>query len=820
VYKVLWSDKKNRYKYSFFKVLQHIDLFNTCLCKSHYINTLKKNMSHTHEKGFHCSCCSPLYNIMMPKNLTVKKTATKNTKEEKIPPAMIFRANEDDNSFIHTMKPIESDEEEDVRVKAIGIYNGEIIAVGTNEEVNKAMKEYQVEEKNDITLKNGQTITPGFIEPHVHILPSAAFDLASDLSPFEGQYLRSGYDREVVLRMLQIYADKAGDTKWVFGRNVDPSLFVGDGGKGFDADVLKEIKGNNPIFLMNASMHFAYINETAINILRASKEPNKYNGPELNDNGILEELAEIGPVLEFVIQTIIPENGVDNAKNVFKESVLNIIDTASAQGITYLLDAGVVPRNQEESPRKESEEVKSDQADYLKAIAEDNCSVRISGAIICESLSDYNNKVKNHYSPKRKEGYKEFNTPFVKIMADGSNQGLTGLQFDPYCCDENYVRYDTKNIEPKIENQNNVGVFNYGYPVEFESLIEEANKDGWPTMTHVNGDQTLSRIVKTFQKAQINKEGKVKRHRIEHASLISDENFEILKNHKISPSFLIGHVGYWGWQLQNTILGEERTHLLDRCKTSSNEDNKMRFTLHSDYGVSPLGPLRMMEQAITRQMESAPEMSKEECKIPFQDKILTPKERITRFQALRAMTYDAAWQCYADDFVGSLEEGKCADFVILEQSPLEYVNPDYVDAKDGSTYAVQGMRDIPVLQTWKGGVVRFDRNVKSFNVTDKANLRGQYSTDAKNIDPIFFYDDTEYPEKSWSIFKDDVEKILSSETYRKNKVQVYTSGPEGYGTFFVDDEKNQGEYQFSKFKEPIDLYKAIIELLEFSLNGE
>jgi len=61
-------------------------------------------------------------------------------------------------------------------------------------------------------------------------------------------------------------------------------------------------------------------------------------------------------------------------------------------------------------------------------------------------------------------------------------------------------------------------------------------------------------------------------------------------------------------------------------------------------------------------------------------------------QALRTVTYDVAWQCHADAWVGSLEVGKFADFVILQQDPLT-LEDCYLQ-----------MRNILVLSTWKGGV--------------------------------------------------------------------------------------------------------------------
>jgi len=114
----------------------------------------------------------------------------------------------------------------------------------------------------------------------------------------------------------------------------------------------------------------------------------------------------------------------------------------------------------------------------------------------------------------------------------------------------------------------------------------------------------------------------------------------------------------------------------------------LKYTVHSDHSVSPLGVLRMMEQSISRYMEGAPKEAEE--------KILNKSECVTRIEALRAATIDAAWQCHMDDKIGSLSEGKLADFVLLEQSPLTYTS-------DNPDNPVEGMRDIPVLSTWKGG---------------------------------------------------------------------------------------------------------------------
>ncbi|MGE8357498.1 MAG: amidohydrolase family protein, partial [Microvirgula sp.] len=165
---------------------------------------------------------------------------------------------------------------------------------------------------------------------------------------------------------------------------------------------------------------------------------------------------------------------------------------------------------------------------------------------------------------------------------------------------------------------------------------------------------------------------------------MTDDNIAEMARLKLSPSFLIGHVGYWGHVFQQTIFGSERARMLDRCRSALNAG--LRISFHSDHFVTPLGSLRMMQQAVTRIMEGAPD---------GQQLPLNPDERLERLDALRAITLDAAWQCHMDHLVGSLEPGKLADLVILDQDPLDP--------------AVENLRRIPVHQTWVSGEVVFDQ---------------------------------------------------------------------------------------------------------------
>ncbi len=294
----------------------------------------------------------------------------------------------------------------------------------------------------------------------------------------------------------------------------------------------------------------------------------------------------------------------------------------------------------------------------------EEATVRIGYALLCNSLEEA--QALDNY--KEVNEYKNLYNASIKLVSDGSNQGLTGYQYDAYLC----------------EPPDNYGAFNFppfSHPevpaVEFTEIVGTIIAKGWPMCIHGNGDKAIDIVIAAYKHALAGKSGLEKRHRIEHCSLLTDSHLNEMSAIGISPSFLIGHVGYWGYVFNKAIL-ENKAERLHRSKSAL--DKGIRISFQSDNSVSPLGPLRMMEQAMTRIMEGDPNKG-----------VLNKNETITSEQALRAVTYDGAWQCHADRWVGSLASGKMADYVILERDPITETNP-------------VGLRDIKVLQTWVGGI--------------------------------------------------------------------------------------------------------------------
>jgi predicted amidohydrolase YtcJ len=100
------------------------------------------------------------------------------------------------------------------------------------------------------------------------------------------------------------------------------------------------------------------------------------------------------------------------------------------------------------------------------------------------------------------------------------------------------------------------------------------------------------------------------------------------------------------------------------------------FALHSDYTMAPALPLNSAWVAATRQNEAG--------------KIVGEGEGVPVYDALKAITIDAAYVLGLEHEIGSLRAGKRADFTVLEQDPFEV--------------GAQGLRDIEIWGTVFNGV--------------------------------------------------------------------------------------------------------------------
>ena len=133
------------------------------------------------------------------------------------------------------------------------------------------------------------------------------------------------------------------------------------------------------------------------------------------------------------------------------------------------------------------------------------------------------------------------------------------------------------------------------------------------------------------------------------------ENVNRIKKLNLTPSFHINHLYYYGDALKSGIIGEERAEKI--LPIGLIKDNGIKFSIHADQPMFESNPFKLIQTAVERKT--------------ILGDILGDNQKITVLEAIKSLTINAAWQINMEDKIGSLEEGKYADFIILDKNPLK-----------------------------------------------------------------------------------------------------------------------------------------------------
>lgn len=220
----------------------------------------------------------------------------------------------------------------------------------------------------------------------------------------------------------------------------------------------------------------------------------------------------------------------------------------------------------------------------------------------------------------------------------------------------------------------------HGLPVmslkDIESGVKRIANSDFQMNTHAIGDSANHQVLLTYKKAL---EGKPdRRWRIEHAQVVSPEDFKYFDD--ILPSIQPTHATsdmYWAEER----VGEERIKGAYAYKQLLDVYGKV--ALGTDFPVEQVSPFLTFYAAVARQdLEQYPEGG-------FQI-----ENALSREEALRGMTIWAAYSSFEEDEKGSIETGKFADFIIVDQDIMEV---DLIDVPSTK-----------VLQTFVAGVPQLD----------------------------------------------------------------------------------------------------------------
>jgi predicted amidohydrolase YtcJ len=514
------------------------------------------------------------------------------------------------------------------QAEAIAIRGNLILAVGSDAAVRAAAGA-----DTKVVDLRGRVMLPGFIEPHAHVVAGAVVDSLMD---YVGMVRFTTTAQ--VLDHLKAKAKTTPPGEWIMARNFDPALQTGPDSIGFAE--LDAVSKEHAVFVLNASGHLAYANRKAFAVAGIAEDVANPPGAEfVRDgsgrlSGAMKNNLAFGPVL-------FKNPAVKNADPV--KALIALLGRWGRLGLTTASELALGSLSQ--SPADLNVMMAAAKSGQLKA--------RIRAypfyTLGLEAWDKAGVKPDDGSALARVVGY--------KLVADGSNQGFTGLQREPY------LKSDDRGIA-------------YMSVEDLKAQAIDRARKGWQLSIHGNGDAGIDNVLAALQAvSDAGVDMRKLRARIEHCSMLHDEQIAKMKKLGVSASFLIGHVYYWGVAMRDKVFGSPRVLRLARAR--SVEKAGIGFSLHSDFMVTDPNPLHMMQMAVTRRTWQEPQF------------VLAPGERVSVESAIRAVTSEAAWQLRSEHEIGSLEAGKLADFVILDKDPRR-VDPERI-------------KDVAVLETWMDG---------------------------------------------------------------------------------------------------------------------
>ena len=374
-------------------------------------------------------------------------------------------------------------------------------------------------------------------------------------------------------------------------------------------EIIDNTLPNNPVVLQHISGHSGVFNSKAIEILNI-KENNIYpdNGIIEMKNGILTGYMEENPFLEY--QQKIPSLDSNELIDAYEKAQKKYL----SYGITTIQDGMIYPSMIPVYKKLiENNLLKLDLISYFSPNDKD---------IFFNNFKQYIRKYRNHF---KLGGY--------KIFLDGSPQMKTAWMRCPYKGLNNY----------------------YGYPTmtdsEVTKSIEIALKTNMQILAHCNGDAAVNQYIQCIKQYKNN----IKHIRpvMIHAQLLGIDQIPYLKKYDIIPSFFIPHIFYWGdTHIKN--FGYERASQISPANISIK--NNILFTFHQDSPVLEPNMFETIWCAINR--------------VTKQGINLSPNEKISVQDAIKAVTINSAYQYFEENFKGSIKERKIANLIIVDKNPL------------------------------------------------------------------------------------------------------------------------------------------------------
>lgn len=498
-------------------------------------------------------------------------------------------------------------------VEAIAVKGNKILFTGSEKDVNDL-----IDDQTTVIDLQGKTLTPGFIEGHGHLMGVGYNELNLDLMNVKS------FDE--IVEIVRKAASEAQPGQWIVGRGwhqdkweVKPDKLV----KGFPLhQKLSEASPNNPVFLRHASGHAGFANSKAMEIAGVNQlSIEKLSSDETEGGEVIRDaMGNPTGLFNERAMNLIDRHIPDNTKETDRQALDLALKACLRNGITSFHDAGATREH----------------IDLFHEFKnEGKLSVRLYVMI-----TGRDRDLVHEWLRKGPEidTASWLTIRSIKLNCDGALGSRGAWLLEPYSDRKDFSGMATISMDTVLKTS------------------RDALKSGFQVCSHAIGDRANKEILDRYEIAiKDNPSGATDhRFRIEHAQHLHPSDIPRFGALGVIPAMQTIHMSSdRPWAIER--LGEKRI-VEGAYMWQALIKSGARIVNGTDAPVEPLNPIPSFYAAVTRKtLKGQPPGGYE------------PDQKLTRDQALRTYTIDAAYGAFQEKVKGSIEPGKLADFTVFSK---------------------------------------------------------------------------------------------------------------------------------------------------------
>ncbi|MCZ0875131.1 amidohydrolase [Peribacillus sp. AS_2] len=465
-----------------------------------------------------------------------------------------------------------------------------------------------------------QLIMPGFHDFHLHIMFSALS--LSSINLFEARSAQ-----EVAAKVLE-FSKECPEEEWIIGMQWDAGYWHDKQEPHYR--ILDAVIPDRPVVLFHAEGHYTWVNSKAMELAGVTEEISDpdFGRYERDKNGLL-----TGILYEDAQQIVLKE-ALRLTQNK-KETILK-------EFLRLLTQYGITSVNDLFAP---IDDFLQDYDLFEKLDKQGELTTRFHITPELDGNLDKAQILRNKYVSKKVQfsGLKQF--------VDGTVTGHTAYFLKPYSDQLDICGHPALDPEVLIDR------------------VVKADELGFRIRFHAIGDAAIRLALDAFEEA-VSKNGKRdSRHTVEHIEVIDSDDIERFSKLGVVASMQPDHMAASSREVYSSIIGPEREKNVFLTKSLLNTGASL--ALGTDFPVSiSLNPMRQIYTAITRVDSSGDPQN-----------TWHPEQKLTLAEALQAYTYGSAHGCFREHELGTIEEGKLADLVVLDRNLFDIPESEVLETK-------------------------------------------------------------------------------------------------------------------------------------------